>query len=115
MLEFFNSSSNIAVTAHFEDNFCYKVKDITDGYRTPGDYAYTNLSFILVWNSASDNDRVYFKNNICVESEYCALAFSQNTVRNKLTFEDNLFICNAKEDIHNSYVLDELPEIVQGL
>ena len=112
MLEFFNSSSNIAVTAHFEDNFCYQVKDITDGYRTPGDYAYTHLSFILVWNSASDNDRVYFKNNICVESEYCALAFSQNTVRNKLIFEDNLFICNAKEDIHNSYVLDELPKII---
>lgn len=112
MLEFFNSSSNIAVTAHFEDNFCYQVKDITDGYRTPGDYAYTHLSFILVWNSSSDNDKVYFKNNICVESEYCALAFSQNTVKNKLIFEDNLFICNAKEDIHNSYVLDELPEIV---
>lgn len=112
MLEFFNSSSNIAVTAHFEDNFCYQVKDITDGYRTPGDYAYTHLSFILVWNSSSDNDKIYYKNNICVESEYCALAFSQNTVRNKLVFEDNLFLCNAKEEIHNSYVLDELPEII---
>lgn len=112
MLEFFNSSSNIAVTAHFEDNFCYQVKDITDGYRTPGDYAYTHLSFILVWNSSSDNDKVYFKNNICVESEYCALAFSQNTVKNKLIFEDNLFICSPIEEVHNSYVLDELPEII---
>lgn len=112
MLEFFNSSSNIAVTAHFEDNFCYQVKDITDGYRTPGDYAYTHLSFILVWNSSSDSDRVYYKNNICVESNYCALAFSQNTVKNKLIFEDNLFICSPIEEVHNSYVLDELPEII---
>lgn len=112
MLEFFNSTADITVTVHFEDNFCYQVKDITDGYRTPGDYAYTHLSFILVWNSESDNDRVYYKNNICIESDYCALAFSQNTVKNKLIFEDNLFVCDPKEEIHNSYVLDKLPEII---
>lgn len=112
MLEFFNSTSNITVTAHFEDNFLYQVKDISNGYRTPNDYTYTHLSFILVWNSASDTDKIYFKNNICIESDYCALAFSQNSVRNKLIFENNLFICDPIEEIHNSYVLDELPEVL---
>ena len=111
MLEYFNSTGK-TVTAHFEDNFCYQVKDVSGGYRTPGDYAYTHLSFILVWNSTTDDDKVYFKNNICVESDYCALAFSQDSVRNKLIFEDNLFICNPVEEIHNSYVLDELPEVI---
>ena len=112
MLEFFNSTATITTTVHFEDNFCYQVKDISDGYRTAGDYTYTHLSFILVWNSANDGDKIYFKNNICIESNYCAIAFSQNTVRDKLIFENNLFICEPNEAIHNSYVLDELPEII---
>lgn len=112
MMEFFNSTPTIACDIHFEDNFCYQVKDITGGYRTPTEYTYTHLSFILVWNSDSPYDKIYFKNNICIESDYCALAFSQNTIKNKLFFEENLFICDPLEKIHNSYVLDELPEVL---